>query len=470
MAMKPVSLLIIRLVLTIGSVRAEQGFYVSAAGNDANDGLTEASAFKTLAQGIAQAQAGDIKRIILTGPLDEESEGRSDRSSVFYIRDSGEAEILITGYQEGAEGDAPQLRGTLGKGVIAITGNSRIRFENILITGGDAVLGNGGGIYGEGATITAGSGTVVQGNRAGLGGGVYVQEGAFTLEGNAVLKGNRVLSDDGGGGVFDHSTFTMQENAVICDNTGSGVVLRDATGTLGDNASITGNRCQYNGGGIAGYHSELTIRGNAQVRGNQAGRSGGGIRADNDSTLLIEGNALIEDNRAETDGGGIALYLGTAIIRGNARIQGNTAGDDGGGIYGAFADITLGENTRLTDNTSECGGGLCTELWAFTIVQDQVLVKGNKAGSSVQGGGGLCMGIDATILMKGGEVRDNQAVKGGGVYIGGGYFKHSGGIITDNAAQYGGGVYKEVGKLRVTQGDVSGNTPNDLVDTAGAER
>lgn len=193
--MKYVSLVMIGFVLTVGAVWAEsvlteQGFYVSAAGNDANNGLTEASAFKTLAQGIDQAQAGGIKRIVIIGPLDEESEGRSDRSSVFYIRDSGEAEILITGYQEGIERDAPQLRGDPGKGVITITENSKIRFENILITGGDAVLGNGGGIYAEeGSIITAGA-------------GVYVQDGVFTLEGNATLKGNRVLIDEGGAAVY----------------------------------------------------------------------------------------------------------------------------------------------------------------------------------------------------------------------------------------------------------------------------
>lgn len=80
------------------------------------------------------------------------------------------------------------------------------------------------------------------------------------------------------------------------------------------------------------------------------------------------------------------------------------------------------------------------------------------------------MGIGATILTKGGEVRDNEAPKGGGVYIEMGYFKHSGGIITDNTDQYGGGVYKQSGKLTITQGDVNGNIPNDIMGSSTTRR
>jgi hypothetical protein len=85
-------------------------YYVSAAGNDDNDGLTEATAFKTLQTAVQNAQAGTVKRITVIGTLNETSETMSIvfkflNGTVFSFSGSDEntAEITITG-KPGATG------------------------------------------------------------------------------------------------------------------------------------------------------------------------------------------------------------------------------------------------------------------------------------------------------------------------------------------------------------------------------
>jgi hypothetical protein len=92
-----------------GLVMAEPSgstYYVSAQGNDVNDGLTEATAFKTLSQALLVAGMSDtiIKTITVIGTLNQASEGR-DSIAVFGITSlREEASILITGIPNAPSG------------------------------------------------------------------------------------------------------------------------------------------------------------------------------------------------------------------------------------------------------------------------------------------------------------------------------------------------------------------------------
>jgi hypothetical protein len=468
--MKPALLTVLALILF--RPFAYPDFYVSPRGSDARNGLTENTAFRTLARALAAARESGVKRIVVLGSLDAASEsgGAKAGDSVFYIRDTGSEEILITG--AGTASGRAELRGMEGARVLTVRGGANIRLENLVITDGDTPL-NGGGVYMEGgARLTLGKGAAVRGNRAQEGGGLYVRDGVLTLEGDSAVSDNAVRTDEGGGVLLVNTVFTMRERAVISGNSGGGAVLHDCAGTLLDHAAIRDNRCLYDGGGIVLYRGELFIQGNAEIRGNQAGRSGGGVVAAG-GTVVIGEDALVADNRALGDGGGVMVYRGSGTVRGRAGIERNSAGGDGGGVYGFASDLVCKENARVSENTALCGGGVCVEGDAegavfthssFFILQDKAAVLGNSALGEDQGGGGLCAGIDAAILMKGGEVRENRSGSGGGVYLEGGAFKHSGGVIADNTARHGGGVYKKSGRLRITGGDVSGNAPNDIVN------
>ena len=64
-------------------------YYVKATGNDANDGLTDATPFQTLAKAVDMAKHGGIKTITVIGTLDETSEANADEA---LPKDPAEAE------------------------------------------------------------------------------------------------------------------------------------------------------------------------------------------------------------------------------------------------------------------------------------------------------------------------------------------------------------------------------------------
>ncbi|MFP3042509.1 right-handed parallel beta-helix repeat-containing protein [Treponema primitia] len=460
-------------------------YYVSARGSDSQDGLGEGRAFKTLRKAVDAAKNSNTKRITVIGILDDKSEAAGIKESVFAIGDCGPDEILITGVGDGER--AAELRGGNGKRVLEIHGPAKLRLEYITVSGGNTDS-MGGGIYFESnAELTLGTGVVVRDNHASEGGGIYGIAANLYLCGNAMIRNNEVSTDEAGGILLRLSKLFMGDNAEVSGNTGGGIVAWGSSVTIEGDARISDNSCEYIAAGICLYiSSDVILRGNAAVTGNMAGEHGGGIggiqsvfvmlensRINNnfaaqdggglyfvDSEIDISGNAEITGNSAGNDGGGIYASKSALAVRGASRIAENSAGDDGGGIYIAGTDFILGESASIEDNAAACGGGVCSELGAYSTMEDNSVVQGNS--SSEQGGGGLCVGINAFMIMKGGIVRNNEAVYGGGVYIEGGRFKHSGGIISDNNAEFGGGVFKRSGVFNRTNGILQDNDPDDF--------
>ncbi|MDR2738291.1 MAG: right-handed parallel beta-helix repeat-containing protein [Treponema sp.] len=468
------------------SMEAALSYYVSEYGSDDLDGLGETLPFKTLRRAVDAAKNSNVKRITVIGILDDKSEAAENGESAFAIGDCGDDEIIITG-----TGDrAAELRGGTGKRVVEIYGPAKLRFEHITISGGDTAA-LGGGIFVEnGAELTLGTGVTVRDNRASEGGGIYGLGADLYLRGNATIRNNRVTTDEAGGIQIRSGTFFMGDNAEVSGNTGGGIFFWESSATIEGDAHISGNICEFTAAGICLYeNSDVVLRGNAAVTGNVAGESGGGaggirsvfVLIENakvsnntaeyngggiffvESEIYISGNAEIAGNSAANDGGGICAMESVLAVRGASRIAENSAGDDGGGIYIVDTEFILGESASVEDNTAVCGGGVCSELGAYSTIEDNAVVQGNSA-SGDQGGGGLCVGIDAFMIMKGGIVRNNEAVYGGGVYIGGGEFKHSGGIISDNNAESGGGVFRRIGSFNAANGILRDNTPEDFAE------
>jgi predicted outer membrane repeat protein len=373
-------------LFSLGAVHARgaAAWHVDPSGDDANDGRREYRAFRTLGRALEAARESDIKRISLAGVLPPDHPG--DEGFAFIIDDTGDEEITITG----RPGANAELRGAPGKTTLLISGGSRVRLENLRVTGGSAAVG--GGIYLEAAALTLGEGALVWGNRASEGGGgIYAEDSELTMCGNACIRNNEALSDNAGGVFLSWSLFLMRDDAEITGNAGGGVILLYGAGRMEGNASIWRNQCEYDGAGLAAMAAEFTLAGDARIAGNEAGRHGGGI------------------------------YFEGGLLR-------------------------ISENAQVIGNRALRGGG--------------VYLDGDETGP-----GSEPMLDSALMLMKGGEIRDNEAQYGGGVFLREGGVKLSGGRVAGNIAQNGGGLYRSGGTLRITLGVVEANTPNDIPET-----
>ncbi|MCA9880937.1 MAG: right-handed parallel beta-helix repeat-containing protein, partial [Thermomicrobiales bacterium] len=168
---------------------------------------------------------------------------------------------------------------------------------------------------------------------------------------------------------------------------------------------VTGARYGASGGGL--YLGEgLKVRvTNCAITGNKADASGGGIwsRAD----LRLE-NSTVTDNESGTvgiNGGGIALYAGRSVIT-DCVIANNTSHSYGGGLYlqGAAAEVTV-TGTEIRENQALRGGGIALDVDATVTLDSATSVTGNTA--SELGGGVAC--FTGTFTQNGATISGNFA-------------------------------------------------------------
>ena len=261
-------------------------YYVRANGNDSNNGTTEATPFKTLAKAVTEASKTNVKKITVIGTLDGQT----------VIKDSGTAEILITGKANASASEKAVLTvapmADIGVNTIQITGNSNIKLEYITVnTGSYLAL-----IYADGNEVK------------------------LTLGKNAVISGNgkdaKGMANGGGGILMLKGTLIMMDNSTITNclaNVGGGIVV--ATGGkmfMQDNAVILNNYAKNSGGGIAVLGSNLEIKNNAIIKGNTTAEDsfesgGGGIYCEGGTMKLLD-NSSVTQNTAP-HGGGITMRM-----------------------------------------------------------------------------------------------------------------------------------------------------------------
>jgi hypothetical protein len=316
-------------------------YYVSAQGDDDNDGLTEATAFKTLLHAVVEAAKSDtIKTVTVIGTLNQASEGHILPTVFFIIAREGEASIpiLITGIPASpSERRAVLSASGTQKICVDVSGSSRgliVRFEHIEISGsaktGLEVLRN--------TDVTLGPGAVVRNNS---GGGVFIsrpkdelrdkdRSGHLTLDGGIVENNTR---ENSGGGIFVGGAFTMKQGSVRNKTAGpdeggisggGGICIYSKDPVSIEGGDITGNTAGY-GGGINIEEGSVTMSGGS-VSGNTAG-AGGGIFIAPKGSLTMSGGS-ISNNTATRGVGGVIVYKGATFNQQGGEISGNTAPSD----------------------------------------------------------------------------------------------------------------------------------------------
>lgn len=130
---------------------------------------------------------------------------------------------------------------------------------------------------------------------------------------------------------------------------------------------------------------------------------GGGIRVEGRASVYLE-NVLLEHNYSTTHGGGIYVNgfgvnaRATVELHRDVTVSNNRADVYGGGIYGRHANIRIrSDRTDIVGNLAGFGGGIAAWQSGITVgAVGQPVPYHNATGATI---------------------RQNQAVRGGGVYL-----------------------------------------------------
>jgi uncharacterized repeat protein (TIGR02543 family) len=247
--------------------------------------------------------------------------------------------------------------------------------------------GSGGGIFvGKGnGTVSITGGTISNNYCTATGGGIYAEEGVkVTIGGSAVISENH--SGQGGGGVHARGTVIVQENA-----------------------QISGNLAQLNGGGIQG--NVVVIEGGT-ISGNTA-PTGGGVSAIN--TFNMSGGTVSANTAIINFGGGVFISSRAEGTISGGTISGNTAPTGGGIALNAYAQLTVDSGAISNNTASENGGGIHLLNTGAALTMN----GGELSGNETEGNGGGIHAVPKTkVAINAGDVTNNTAGgDGGGIYV-----------------------------------------------------
>jgi CSLREA domain-containing protein len=289
-----------------------------------------------------------------------------------------------------------------------ISSGATVTIKDLTLSGGRAVVGNGGtggnggpaaGGANGGAILNAGSLTLtdaaVTDSRAGDGGG-----GGFGA--GTTPNGGQGGAGGAGGAIYNTGALTLQGSTIAGNSAGTG-----GAGGSGSNASATGGTggaggTGGDGGGVANVGGTLTVV-NSTFNGNAAGDGGAGGGGGFGGAGAAGGDG--GSGGSASRGGGIVSSGGTVSIT-NSTFASNSAGDGGTGGSGGGAGGAGGN--AGSGGSGGNGGGLALVVVDSSSLQS-VTIAGNSAGAGGQGGAG---GNGATLGANG---TPGSAGTGGGI-------------------------------------------------------
>jgi parallel beta-helix repeat protein len=418
--------------------------------NDSGDGLTWATAKKTIQAGLNAASndwavrvangtySGDLnKNLDFAGKaVHLKSEGGASNCIIgitgtgstlrrgFYFHTSEGAYSVVEGFkiQNGYSDNG-------GGGAMVCYGCSPT-ITNCTITNCEST-GEGGGIYCNGSSSEIRNCTITNSTAADNGGGICVTYSSGVKIVGCVVQTNTATTADvsNGGGIHCFESTIKITNCTITGNTttnwGSGIYCVNCNAKI-TGCTITNNTLCDSGGGI--FYGGLTSSeiSNCTISGNSAGYWGGGIFCGMDSAPAIT-NCTITGNRAYDSGGGILCYKAGPYIT-NCIIRDNIASNYGGGIE---MDLTCNPritNCTITNNTAANGAGLDLYTRSVPIITNCTIVN-NSASTN---GGGIFAKCGSTPSIKNTIIWGNTASsQGHQIYTG-----NSGCLVTLNYCDY----------------------------------
>ena len=258
-------------------------------------------------------------------------------------------------------------------GVILVNDNSKFIMEGGTISGCEAPMNNGGGLYADNSTITISNGAISR-CKGGCGGGLYAKNSSTINISGGTISECEALTDNGGGLYADNSTINISGGTISgCKGVWGGGLYAENSSTIEISGGTISGCTVGAGGGLFVDSSTVRISGGI-ISGcitSDTG-NGGGLYANN-STIKITGGR-IENNKA-AHGGGVALIGKTTFEKPitNWTVIGNEAyatGGVGGGIKleNGSMDVSAGSN-RIYNNTA---GGQGADIF---LLNDSSTIK-----------------------------------------------------------------------------------------------
>lgn len=297
--------------------------------------------------------------------------------------------------------------GLFSKGIAQIT--------RCTLTGN--VAGNGGAIGGILDASIEITDSVISRNTAsqpssssdvGSGGGIDHSGGLLNIV-NSTIADNSAGFNGAGVRIRDRSTKATISNSLITGNVasgGGGVFVSAGADVSIEGSTIDRNEAtRFNGGGIAvdGSSDTLTLS-NSTLSNNTAAAGGGGIRTGGITRIR---NVEISNNSAGSNGGGVLEESGGLVLQ-ESLVTDNTAAGSGGGVEGGSFVL---ESTIRNNRANGLGGGVFTLDPGFIL---NSTISGNATDSS---GGGLAIGSGPglyTVTIANSTISGNSAKSGGG--------------------------------------------------------
>ena len=397
------------------AVSAVTGIYLDQMhGDNANDGLTESTAVRTLEKANELANAKGTRDIFLASVYQVTGTENWDLGGKTIHR------YKLGGYMIELEDATASL--TL-KDVVIDGAQYSVAAENAAETDSIIKAASGG-------TIELKSGAILENNKAAqFGSGILAINGVkITMEDGAVIRNNTNRNYELGGGILlgNGSIFTMN-GGEISGNTANG----------GGGVAIIGSTMVMNGGKISNNSTYKTTGQGSYGAGvyvaDYANASGGDILFKPKPASFEMNGGKITGNKALDYGGGILTFPQqgekiTININKNGEISENQVTKGSGGAIAAFFGVTeLNVNGgTLTKNSAKNYGGGVFLYQATNATISKGMISENKAYKD----GGVCLYYNSAAKQTGGSIENNVAVEGGGVY--GGTYTMTGGVIKDN--------------------------------------
>ena len=506
--LKMVAMLVVwPLCLALG----QQTWYVSPAGDDGYSGTSWTQAFRTIAKGVTEAQAGHVvllsNGVYLADGAGTPGSGAAAGDSMVHIAagitvrgwtDDPADVILNGGYSNGAPGavtnrlvymdhpDAILAGVTITNGFAVSNGGGIFLGEGIVsncVIAGNIASNHGGAIY-----VSSLSSTVthcrVQGNISSCrdntyynGAAIYLHDGGhiFTSEildntntyrgiGGVTLRGRGVVRDcvfsNNGGPYAAALTLNFLTGPVLVDDCEfSGHVSASRTVFVqGAEHSVTFTNCRIYANNLLGL--SLNARDALVTDCLFSNNVGGGLIVETDPKEFGHSNTIANSvfiGNSGVRGGGILLQGRDNIVTG-CWFLANSA-QDGGAVasyYQLATNNLITHSTIISNTASRRGGGvyLLGANGADTVQYSYI--AHNSAGTE---GGGIRAAGYAGGLLRNNLIVSNSANLGGGVYVLDGRITNEFCTIGFNyATNRGGGMELGGGNNRVVNCIVVSNT------------